>query len=200
MRSNTTYKTLLLTVVLLTITGCERVTYHQIVPISGYLETPDGKHEFETISERKAIAYNLDGAKRISHSYLAAEGEDIKVFFSRSSVRTLKILSLRKNAELTTEDAYIQVDGAPPEPARGANNTMKFILGKRLYKSGEPTDLWYGDIALSKPRGSSTSDGDAKYRYYIPFKLNDTPYLINMEFTYKEKTKFRWEIGVSAMP
>lgn len=203
MRFTTIHKAALLILALLIITGCERVTYYQIIPVSGYLETPDGKYEFRTVSKSEAIEFNLNRAERISYAYLTAEGNDIKVFFSLSTIQALRIFSTEKNAKVTVtaNSAHIQIDSNDPQPAKQPNQTRKHILGKRLYKNSEATNFWYGDVGLLRPQGNlNTKDHSKRYNYHIPFKINDTPYLIDLTFTFEKKKEFRWKIGVPATP
>lgn len=200
MKFKTIFNIVVFVAVITLTSGCELVPYHQIVPIKGYLETPEGKYDFKTISEQEAINYKLKRGKDISYSYLMADGKDTKVFFSLSITRPLIVMSTKKqsNIEIIAADSYFQIADEEPKPVVHIDGINKNQLGKHLYSNKDSIDFWYGTMNLLRPEEVFTSK--KSYRYHIIFKLNSAPYLADFSFKYKEKKKIKWLFGVPAMP
>lgn len=188
-----------LVAILITTSGCELVPYHQIVPIEGYLQTPEGKYEFRKISKQEAMYYKLERGKDISYSYLMAKGKYTEVFFTSSSNLPLTIASRKKNAEIKviSENSYFKINGGDPQPVIYKNNSGKFSLAKHLYKAKNSTNYWHGTTTFLYP--FDFPNYNSTYRYRISFELNGMPHLADFSFKFKEKKKIKWLIGVPAM-
>jgi hypothetical protein len=199
------YKVMLFVAGLSLLTGCERVAYYEIVPLDGYLQTPKGKFEFKSISKEEAIYFNLDSPERISHTYLTAGDETIKVFFSLSTTKTLTIVTTKKDAEIEmlSNGTYLQIDNGERHPALPSREAGKSVYKKRLYKNRDPLDFWSVKVGLFRPTTYDAPKefytGNKKYKYNISFTVDSVAYLIDLPFTFEKKHRLDWDVGVPGM-
>ncbi len=185
------------------ITGCERVSYLALEPIKGFLQTPEGKFEFRTITKAEAVDFGLYDSRYSSHRYLLSDGKDIKIFLSYVNDLKLIVASSQKKITLMSqpEDTYYQANNGDKQPSYyklHPDTPTHFLLKGYLFQDERKVNFYSGIIALLTPKGKlKTRD---TYKYHVPFKLDGVSCLVDLTFELKNKKRFQASFGVPGTP
>jgi hypothetical protein len=190
---------------LLAIAGCEVKTYTDTVPVAGGLHTPEGLVPFKRVSSEKLakkLGLNLLFYRGATHSPIYADGYSSKIIFNPTSpYNSLKILSLGDNKaiDININEAFYQVNNKHKKPLLINDFYKKIKTGKHSHN--EKGFSYYASRYIEIPSPELFNEKyDHTFRYYLPYTLDDKPYLLDVTVEFKKNYDLELNISFPGSP
>lgn len=185
--------------------GCEKKLFYDTIPIDGHLETPRGRFNFEHISQLDlldSVELHLQGTSAsIRHNYIFVDtGTEVIFFTPRSSGQNLLIAHDQRGStvKLDLKKAFYAL--TMPEqrfhwdlPAWQIDKRSTF---KSLGMRRKDAPYYYAPFEIPPIfEIEKLASSDQKYRYYLPFEINENNYLMDVTIEFVENHDYHFRFG-----